>query len=74
MDTAQLNAMHRILKTRKAKDVSCIEISLDDLRLALSTVRPCLNPDAAAMLGEIYQQYGFHPDSSGEKVYLGFTS
>jgi hypothetical protein len=26
------------------------------------------------MLGEIYQQYGFHPDSSGEKVYLGFTS
>lgn len=61
MDTAQLNAVHRTLNMTKAEDVHEIVIEIEDLRLALLKMRPCLSRDDAAMLAEIYQRY-YHAD------------
>jgi len=61
MDTAQLNAIHRTLKTQKPEDLEFIDIEVEDLRLSMSNLRPCLTQDDAQSLGPIYER--FHPNS-----------
>jgi peroxin-1 len=61
MDTAQLNAIHRTLTTQKPEDLEFIEIEVQDLRLSISSLRPCLTQDDARTLAPIYER--FQPNS-----------
>lgn len=57
MDTAQLNAVHRLLDTERPENITQVEIEVQDLKQALVGLRPCTNPDDARFLDEIYQRY-----------------
>jgi SpoVK/Ycf46/Vps4 family AAA+-type ATPase len=60
LDTAHINAVHRTLKTAAAEDVEKVEITEEDLRLALRKARPCLNEDDANVLEEVNRPFRKH--------------
>lgn len=65
MDTAQLNAVHRILKDRNPEDVEYVEIESDDIMSAFSSLRPCLSPADAQSLEGVYDRFRPRRNSKG---------
>lgn len=57
LDTAQLKAVHRTLKTTRAEDVENVEIEVEDLKMAFMETKPCLNADDGKTLDAIYDRY-----------------
>jgi peroxin-1 len=57
MDTAQLNAVHRTLRNRKPEDVNQVEIDVEDLIPAFTSLQPCITPGDARMLVSVYDRY-----------------
>jgi peroxin-1 len=57
LETAHVNAVHRFLESAKPEEIEQIEISKQDLTLALRTTRPSLNPDDSRDLENIYRAF-----------------
>jgi SpoVK/Ycf46/Vps4 family AAA+-type ATPase len=57
LETAHVNAVHRHLESAKPEEIEQIEISKQDLTLALRATRPSLNPDDSRDLENIYRAF-----------------
>eukprot|EP00980_Cylindrotheca_fusiformis_P029545 scaffold23505_cov119-Cylindrotheca_fusiformis.AAC.4 len=73
LETAHVNAVHRLLETAAPEDIEKVEISKEDLTLALQTTRPSLNGYDAGELTEIYSAFKGEKSSRTKKTKLMTT-
>jgi peroxin-1 len=66
-DTAHLKAVHRLLLTKPADEIEKVEVTLEDLTVALTETRPSLDEAEAFVLDSMYRPFRGRANSDNKK-------